>query len=427
MRKLNIENLDLVIYEEVLENGLKVYLCNIPRHNIHARITSLFGGSILEFKLKGQKEFKKVPAGVAHFLEHKLFDKKDYDPLKTFENNGASGNAFTNEFITSYHFTGARNFDENLNELLRFVSDPYFTDENVLKEKGIISQEKKEDLDNNYSIVYDRSLINTIHNLDYKNTVLGSLDDIESVTKEDLYACYDTFYHPSNMILTVCGDIDIQKTMKTISDFYNNKVFDKCDGIIIKDKVEPESVVKKFDTIYKDCNSSRVLVTYKIKKPRKIKDKYLNRLYMGFLADMKFSGLSDIADIVSNDSNYLSSITPRLSLVGDYYLMCFSVTLKDYTDEAVKLIDDTIKSSIFDKESFDLIKKSIINSMILSSESPYDICSFIVNHIRLYSEIITDSLIKAKNLDFNIFKDFVKGIDFSNRSVVVLKLLEKMD
>ena len=92
MKKINIEKLDLNIYEEVLDNGLRVYLCKIPRFNIHARLTALFGGSTLEFKLKDDRDYNKVPAGVAHFLEHKLFDKKDYDPLKIFENNGASAN-----------------------------------------------------------------------------------------------------------------------------------------------------------------------------------------------------------------------------------------------------------------------------------------------------------------------------------------------
>ena len=111
MKKKNYKGLDLDVYEEVLDNGLRVYISPIPRHTIHARITTFFGGSILEFKMDGDDNFTKVPGGVAHFLEHKMFEKKDgKDPLSVYENNGASGNAFTNEYVTAYHFTGVGHF-----------------------------------------------------------------------------------------------------------------------------------------------------------------------------------------------------------------------------------------------------------------------------------------------------------------------------
>lgn len=419
MKKITINNLDLDIYEETLENGLRIYLCNIPRYNIHARLTSLFGGSILEFKCDG--EYVKVPAGVAHFLEHKLFDKKDYDPLTVFENNGAFGNAFTNEFVTSYHFTGADKFYDNLNELLTFVHNPYFTDENVDKEKGIILQEKKEDMDSTYSKVYDRTLINTFHNLDYKNTVLGSLNDIKSITKDDLYKCYNTFYHPSNMLLTICGDIDIEKTFEFIKQFYNKMDFGKAKKIEIKEKKEPLTVVKEKDIIYGDVNSNELNVVYKVKIPERLKDKYLNRIYFSMLIDMKFSGLSEVADIVSNDKNFLSGISPRLSKVDGFYTISFRVNVKDDVDKVIKLIDDKIKDFDFDEKNFSLIKKAVLNSMILSTENPYEVCSTIVNQIRVYGKIIEDMYDKTVSLNFETFKDFIKDLDLSNRCIVVLK------
>lgn len=421
MKKITLENLDVDIYEKVLNSGLKVYLCKIPRHTIHARITSLFGGSILEFKLKGDKSYTKVPPGVAHFLEHKLFDKKDHDPLSVFENNGASGNAFTSEFITSYHFTGVSNFYDNLDELLSLVHTPYFTDENILKEKGIIFQEKKEDMDSNYSKVYERSLINTFHNLDYKNTVLGSLEDINSITKDDLYACYNTFYHPSNMILTICGDIDIDKTIKYIEDYYRKKDFGKPKEIIIKEKKEPSSVVKDIDVIESDNACSELFIVYKIKKPESIHDKYLNRIYFSTFIDMKFSGLSEIADIVSNDKNFLSSISPRIAEVGDYYTVSFKVSIKDDLEKAIELIDNNMKDFNFDLKSFELIKKAILNSIVLSFENPYEICSMIVNQIRVYGNIIQNMHKKIVDLDFNTFKNFIKDVDLNNRCIVILK------
>lgn len=418
MKKIELENLDISVYEDKLECGLRIYLCKLPRHMIHARLTSLFGGSILEFEMDG-KTFK-VPAGIAHFLEHKLFDKKDYDPLAIFESNGASGNAFTNEFVTSYHFTGASHFYDNLEELLKFVNNPYFTLENVEKEKGIILQEKKEDMDSIYSKVYDRSLLNTFHNLDYKNTVLGSLDDIRSITKDDLYACYNAFYHPSNMILTICGDIDIDKTFNFIKNFYDGKSFDSR-KVIINKKNEPLEVVKEREVIYGDNSFNEILVVYKVKKPKVIRDKYLNKIYFSMLVDMNFSGLSELSDIVSNDKNFLSSISPRIVEVDDFYILSFKVTVKDKVEEVIKFIDGNIKDFNFDVKSFDLIKKAILNYMVLSSENPYEICTEIVNQIRLYGQLQKSMHKKILNLNFETFKKYVKNVDFSNRCEVILK------
>ena len=421
MKKNSYEKLDLNVYSETLENGLRVYLCKIPRNEIHARMTALFGGSTLEFKLKGEKKFTKVPPGIAHFLEHKMFEKEDYDPLQVYESNGASANAFTTEFITSYHFTGANKFYDNLNNLLRCVHEPYFTYSNVEKEKGIISQEKKEDMDSVYYTVHDRALINTFKNLDYKNTVLGSLEDINSITKEDLYNTYNTFYHPCNMLLTICGDIDIDETMKFIKDYYDNHDFGESRKIEIKEKKEPLEVVKERDIIYKDNLTKEVYINYKIKKNDFLNDRYLSRVYMNMYLAMKFSGLSELSDITAKDKNLLSEISGRMEEVGDFYILSFGVTVKDDTDKVIKFIDDVLKDMNFDRHRFDLLKKANLNSIVLSTENTSEICSMIVNQIRLYDRLMIDMHFKLFNLDFDVFNNFIKDIDLSNRCVVTLE------
>lgn len=421
MKKLTYDNVDLDVYTETLDNGLRVFLCKIPRNEIHARMTALFGGSTLEFKLKDDKNFIKVPAGIAHFLEHKMFEKEDYDPLQIYESNGAFANAFTTEFITSYYFTGATKFYDNLNNLLRCVHEPYFTYDNVEKEKGIISQEKMEELDNVYYIVHDKALVNTFKNLDYKNTVLGSLKDIASVTKEDLYNTYNTFYHPSNMILTISGDININDTMQFIKKYYKENDFGKPKEIEINEKEEFKEVVKEKEIIYKDNQTKEIYINYKIKKDNKLDDRYLSRVYMNIYLNMKFSGLSELSDITAKDKNFLSSISSRMEEVGDFYILSFSVTVKDDTDKVIKLIDDTLKDMNFDEHRFSLIKKASLNSLILASENVGEICSMIVNQIRLYGKLITDMHLKLFNLNFDVFKKFIKDIDLSNRCIVILE------
>ena len=421
MEKKSYKGLDLDVYEEVLDNGLKIYIAPIPRHTIHGRITTFFGGSILEFKNEEDSEFTKVPAGIAHFLEHKMFEKEDgVDPLSIYENNGASANAFTNEFITAYHFTGAGHFYENLKTLLKCVHEPYFTDENVLKEKGIISQEKKQDLDNPFSIVYDRSLVNVFHNLDFKNTVLGSLDDINSITKEDLYKCYNTFYHPSNMILTISGDVDPLEIINFVKKFYSEYHFEKRGKAIVRHKDEPETVVKEKDIIYKDNLSKEIMVSYKVKKPDFIKDDYLNKMYFSFLLDMKFGAMSYITDVFVKNKNLISPVSCYLEVVDDFYIMLFNATVKDNPLEIIDLIDKTIKDFDFSLDDFDLIKKAILNSVILSTENPSGICSMIANQVRFYDKPIYDMYDKLKGLDFDTFKEYIKDVCLDNRSVVIL-------
>ena len=421
MDKKSYNGLNLDVYEEVLDNGLRVYISPIPRHTIHARITTFFGGSILEFKMDGDNDFTKVPGGVAHFLEHKMFEKKDgKDPLAIYENNGASGNAFTNEFVTAYHFTGAGHFYENLETLLTCVHEPYFTDENVLKEKGIISQEKKQDLDNPFSIVYDRSLLNTFHNLDFKNTVLGSLEDINSITKDDLYNCYNTFYHPSNMILTISGEVDAQKTIDFIKEFYKRYDFKKRPKVEVKHKDEPETVVKNKDIIYMDNLSKEILVNYKVKKPTSIKDTYLNRIYFSFLLDMKFGAIAPITDVFAKNKDLISPVSSYLESVDDYYVILFNATVKDNEDEIIDLIDKTIKDFNFDEKDFNLIKKAVLNSTVLSTENSSGICNMISNQVYFFGEPIYDMYDKLKGLNFETFENFIKDINLNNRSIVIL-------
>lgn len=419
MNRISLNKLDLDIYTDVLENGLRVYLCRIPRNTKHARMTSLFGGSILEFMVDG--EYYKMPAGVAHFLEHKLFEKEDYDPTLVYEKNGAMCNAFTTPFITSYYFNGSDNFYDNLDNLLKLVHNPYFTDENVLKEKGIISQEKKADMDDPYSIIYDRSLINTFRNSDFKNTVLGSLEDINSITKEDLYKCYNIFYHPSNMLLTISGDFDIEKTMNFIKDFYKEKDFSEKKDIIIKEKKEDEGIVKEKDYIYKDIKYKELQVNYKVKNIHMFEDEYLNGLYFSLILDMNFGGLSDISDIAQRNSNFISGISSRITKVEDYYYINFHVSVKNNENEAIDIIDKTLKNFDYDIDDFNLLKKAILNSLILSTEDVNEICKKIVNQVRQFGKIIDNEYETISKLDFNTLKEFSSLINLDNRSVVVLE------
>ena len=143
MKISKLEKLDLNLYEETLQNGLKVYV--IPKDNvnsIYATFSTKFGSVFKEFVPNGDKKMIDVPLGVAHFLEHKMFEQEDEkDPFTFYSERGCDANANTSNYKTTYLFSGSNSFEENINYLLDYVQKPYFTDENVEKEKGIIEQE----------------------------------------------------------------------------------------------------------------------------------------------------------------------------------------------------------------------------------------------------------------------------------------------
>ena len=157
MKKSSLEKLDLELYEETLDNGLRVFI--VPKENvngIYATFSTKFGSIETEFVPNNKKKMIKVPLGVAHFLEHKMFEQKDnVDPFTIYSERVCDSNANTSNNKTTYLFSGANSFAENINYLLNYVQEPYFTDENVEKEKGIIEQEIRMYDDDPFFKMYD--------------------------------------------------------------------------------------------------------------------------------------------------------------------------------------------------------------------------------------------------------------------------------
>lgn len=193
-----------------LENGLPVYVNHKPGfHKSYAFFATHYGGMDMRFQQGGV--WHDTPAGVAHFLEHKLFDTEDGNALQDLTMTGASPNAFTSSEITGYLFDCTKEFEKNLEILLNFVSVPYFTQESVDKEQGIIGQEIGMILDSPVHRVYYQALEAVLAHHPARAGVIGTIESIAQITPEILYACHGAFYHPGNMVLVVEGDIDAQR------------------------------------------------------------------------------------------------------------------------------------------------------------------------------------------------------------------------
>ncbi len=201
-----------------LDNGLKVYVCEMPQYTSAYAVFGTKYGSIDTKFSKNSGPAVSVPEGIAHFLEHKLFESEDGDAFTRYAKTGAMANAFTSFDRTCYLFSCSDRFEENLDILLDFVQSPYFTEETVKKEQGIIGQEIR---------MYDDSpsfkvLFNMLRAM-YKNhsvriDIAGTVESIAEIDAELLYSCYETFYNPSNMFICIAGNIDTRQVLKRIEE-----------------------------------------------------------------------------------------------------------------------------------------------------------------------------------------------------------------
>ncbi len=222
------ERLREKIYEAEFANGLKVFILPKPEfRQTYATFTTKYGSLDNEFISASSGKRVRVPDGIAHFLEHKMFEEEDGDVFNQFAKFGAQANAYTTFDSTTYLFSSTSHVEENLRVLLDFVQNPYFTDQNVDKEKGIIAQEIKmyEDTPNWRS--YFGLLKGFYGDHPAATDIAGTVDSIGQITKEDLYECYRTFYHPSNMILFIVGPVHPEKVWDWIQNNQEAKAFQK--------------------------------------------------------------------------------------------------------------------------------------------------------------------------------------------------------
>lgn len=204
------------IGEEVLRatlpNGLPVYI--VPKKGFsrkYALFATRYGGMDMRFEKDGQ--WLDTPAGIAHYLEHKMFDTEEGNALQELAKNGAEPNAFTSNAITCYYFDATEKFYESLEILLSFVSVPYFTDESVQKEQGIIAQEIGMIEDNPEWQVYKQLMQALYHTSPARTPVAGSVESISHITAQTLYDCHKAFYTPANMCLVVVGDVKPERVI----------------------------------------------------------------------------------------------------------------------------------------------------------------------------------------------------------------------
>ena len=233
------------LYEIDHKSGLKVFV--MPKENYksaYAVIGTKYGSIDTCFKRSDKKDFIRVPEGIAHFLEHKLFESEELDAFTRYAETGASANAYTSFDKTCYLFQCTDRFEDSLRILLDFVTHPYFTKETVEKEQGIIGQE----ITMYYDVPGWMSTFNLLKCL-YKNhpvriDIAGTVESIAQITDKLLYDCYDTFYNLNNMALAVVGNVQPEQVLKIC-----DEVLKKSDDVTVERVFdeEPRDIVKSYE------------------------------------------------------------------------------------------------------------------------------------------------------------------------------------
>lgn len=412
-------------FSTTLSNGLKIYIC---KKKDFSKKIGMFGtkyGSVINDFIDittGQRT--KVPDGIAHFLEHKLFEKEGANALDLFSKMGVSSNAYTSFDQTVYFFETSEKFDESIAMLVKLIKEPYFTDENVAKEQGIIGQEISMYDDNPNFMVY----FNTLRAMYQKNPVridiAGTIESISHITKDMLYTCYNTFYSPQNMFFVVVGDVDVEKTIELIEENikkYENNI--PKTEIVTYMEEEPKEIAQKEILQKMDIYLPQLCIGYKLDLADG-KNIVKNECMVSILSDMYFSKQSEFFEKEYNEGKVNDSIDMQYEGSNSFSHIIISTTAVNIDEVEKDILEymEKIKNEPIDKELFEIVKRKKIGEMILASDnlsvSYRRIIDSILNDVDVYTDIEM-----LKSITIEDLQNFLTLLKEENR--VTSKIISK--
>ena len=347
------------VYKQTLENGLDIYL--LPRKNISKKVImwgTKFGAVDNDFSVNGERVT--VPDGIAHYLEHKMFEQRSgINALDTLTSFGVEANAFTGSTETVYLYECTNNFYEALEEFMDYVQNPYFTDENVEKERGIIEQEIMMYDDYPDSKIHYNLMKCLYHNNAIKIPVAGTVKTIADIDKDKLYKIYNTFYVPENMRMVISGDFEPDEIFEIINKYI---IMKKNNNNVVRNyPSEPDSIVQEKIVEQMEVSIPSFLVGYKLEKSNEDLKKsvaidILNEILFGksskFFADLYEQNLlyEPVEMSMDYDRNYAMALIEGESKNPEKTIEQIKNNIEYYKNNGIK--DDIfqrIKKDIYGK------------------------------------------------------------------------------
>ena len=406
------------LYIEKLENGLTIMI--VPKKGIQKKYViwgTNYGSNDSKFIVPGEKEPTEVPKGVAHFLEHKMFEQESgINSLDTLTALGVEANAYTTNDHTAYLFECTENFYPALDELMDYVQHPYFTDENVEKEKGIIGQEIMMYDDYPEWKVYLNTLEAMYHEHPVKLDITGTIETISHIDKDILYKCYNTFYNPANMAMVICGDFEPEKLLEEIQKRLIEK---KANGEIKRIyPEEPESIVK--EKIEQKMDVSEPLFTIGIKdKVTTQKEKVKKHLAIEILLNMLIGKSSDLYQELYKSGVMFSMPGVDYEFSRDYahVLVTGQTTDPDKVYEGFKKEIRNMKTNGINKEDAERLKKMIYGRYIREYNDVSEIARmFLTDYLRGICSF--DYLEEIEGIDVEYLEQLLKDVFNEDKMVI---------
>lgn len=407
------------------KSGLTLYLAPMDGFKSSFALFATRCGSIDDnFRTNAKEEFKKVPAGIAHFLEHKLFESEEGDAFDEYAKYGANANAFTSFDKTAYLFSCTENFNESLRVLINLVTHPYFTKETVEKEQGIIGQEiKMYDDSPDWRIFFN--LIECLYiNHPLRLDIAGTTESISKITDKTLYECYNAFYNLNNMVLAVAGNFKIDDVVKLCDEMLINA---PSFGVETADPQEPDIIKSGYKEQVLDIINTQFSIGFK-----GISDNYKENIKRTFIGDIVLELIAGTTTQFYNDlynSGLINTTFSAETMTGPTYLVhIFSGESKNpnLVYEKIKDRITELKNNGINKSDFERLKKSYFGKIVSTFEDveeyamtlmscglakldPFEEVAFISNLTikdvtdYLYSNFVIEksalSVIKGKNND----------------------------
>ncbi len=400
--KINMINEE---YERiVLENGLTVQFATKPGFSkMMASVTTKFG-SIHNAYVKNGKEYT-LSNGIAHFLEHKVFEKEDKNFLNQFSKYGANVNAYTTFDHTSYFFNCTDNFMKNFELLLEMMTTPYFTEETVEKEKGIIAEEIKMYEDHPDARMFFGPL-KTLYKYHSVNIdIAGTVESISQITANDLYECFNTFYHPSNLVITIVGNVTKNEVLECIEKYYGT--YEKSGEYNVK-TAEDIAVHKQDEEYFMDVASSKIALAFK--RPTVEKSSYIREAAIDIYLEMVLGKSSDNFEALASESIYPGYLYSELDNVG------FAIISAD-TEKVNKFYHfiETALNTDVNNEQFEIVKNKNIGKIIKSFNSIENIGRMLVDSF--VSDITIEKMVEdLSNLTVEQVNEFAKQVFIKENS-----------
>ncbi len=415
MKKIDF-NYGEIVYKEVLDNGLTVYLYPTNKSkNFYITVSTHFGAEVMSYK-KNNKVYD-VTKGSAHFLEHRVMDfTKNVDAMNKINELGSIVNAYTTYKGTNYNLYGVEDIYTNMGLLFDRVFKANIKKEDVEMERGIILEEYYMYDADPYYKAQTTLLKNCFNSSFIKYLVIGTEDGIKTVSYKELNRLYKDFYTLDNMFIVVTGNFILEDVLNYINNYMKDIKTTKCNCKVIK-PVENYKVNVSYEELTGSTDEAKIVIGYKVKNSNP-KKKIVNRLLMDMILSENFDKTGSSYLRLMNEG--LNRFSYFVEEVDDYFLIAFTGSTNEY-EKFTNIIDEEIKNLDFTKEALERKTKGYISNLILSFEYIENVEDNITSGLFDYNKVLNNMESIIKKVTLNDVKGVIKCIDTTNKSVLIMK------